>query len=105
MSEEININKSDVVNQRTSVMYHLMAFGHITSWEAIKEYGITRLSSIIHGLRNEGYRIDSNDVSKKNRFGNSVTFTKYVYVRPIKPQQYKQTNLLDAIDEAEGLNI
>lgn len=104
MSQEININKSDVVNQRTSVMYHLMAYGHVTSWEAIKEYGITRLSSIIHGLRNEGYRIDSEDETKKNRFGNSVTFTKYVYVRPIKQKEYKQTSLLDAIDDAEKSN-
>ena len=38
-------------NQKEAIALHLKQFGNITSLEAIKEYGITRLSSIIHTLR------------------------------------------------------
>ena len=39
------------------ILDHLLKFGTITSWEAVKEYGCTRLSQYIYLLRNEGYQI------------------------------------------------
>jgi hypothetical protein len=59
------------------VLYHLKQFQTITSLEAIKEYGATRLSDIIFRLRKEGYNIESLPFIKTNRFGNSVTLSKY----------------------------
>lgn len=65
-------------NQRSLVRKHLNKHGSITSWEAIKLYGCTRLSSVIYDLRQEGMMIKTDHVTKKNRYGFSVTFAKYV---------------------------
>ena len=64
--------------QKDAVLEHLKAFGTITSWEAIKEYGATRLSSIIYILRHEGYPIGGEMVQTKNRFGKPVSFKRYM---------------------------
>ena len=37
------------------VLNHLRINGSITSWEAIQEYGVTRLSATIFNLRKKGY--------------------------------------------------
>ena len=64
-------------NQKEAVLYHLQQFQTITSLEAISEYGATRLSDIIFRLRKEGYNILSLPFIKRNRFGNTVTLSKY----------------------------
>jgi len=76
-------------NQSEAVLYHLKNEGSITSWEAVKEYGATRLSAIIFNLRKDGYNIESIPKKSKNRFGNSVTFVEYVLLKkePIKQQE------------------
>lgn len=68
-------------NQRAEVLRYLQTFGSITSWEAIREFGATRLSAIIFDLRKQGHNIISEDVTTKNRFGNTVTYAKYIYVK------------------------
>ena len=64
-------------NQKEAVLYHLQQFQTITSLEAIKDYGATRLSGIIFQLRKDGYNIESLPFVRKNRFGNTVTLAKY----------------------------
>ena len=59
------------------VLKHLNDFGSITSLDAFRDYGITRLSAIIYILRKDGYKIDSQRVSCKNRYGKIVYFAKY----------------------------
>ena len=50
----------------------------ITSLEAFREFGITRLSSIIHILRHkENMNIMSCPLTVKNRYGERVTFSLY----------------------------
>ena len=80
--KEIMTQPSQVKTQRDAVMVHLKESQTITSLEAIENYGITRLASIIHGLRAEGYAIASIPLTKVNRFGNSVTLAKYKYIHP-----------------------
>lgn len=67
------------MNKTKVVMLHLQEFGNITSWEAIKEYGATRLSAIIFNLR---HKYDMNIISEKvdftDRFGNKSSFAKYI---------------------------
>lgn len=72
MNEEIHLSKRD---QR--IYNHLVQFGSITSWEAIKEYGCTRLSDAIYHLRKKGYNIVNEDESSINRFGEKVNFVRY----------------------------
>ena len=56
--------------QEKEVLDYLRKIGSITSWEAIVEFGATRLSAIIYNLRKKGYNIETNDVIVKNRYGN-----------------------------------
>ena len=83
MGKIIDIKITDVKTQREMVMYHLQHDGEITSFEAFQDYGITRHSSIKHNLRTQGYNINTNPITRTNRFGNSVTFAKYTYSKPI----------------------
>lgn len=63
------------------VVKYLKRYGSITSWQAIQKFGATRLSDIVfrfrkvHGLSS----IESKDITEKDRYGNSCTFTKYIY--------------------------
>ena len=64
-------------NQHEAVLWHLNEYGTITSWEAIKEYGATRLSAIIYNLRDDGYIITTNMKTTENRFGRKVSYSEY----------------------------
>lgn len=59
------------------ILNHLQAYGTITSWEAIKEYGCTRLSHYIWVLRKD-YTIKDEWVHTTNRFGDKVKYKKYI---------------------------
>jgi hypothetical protein len=41
------------LSQRRMILEHLIDRGSITSWEAIQEYGITRLACYINMLKRE----------------------------------------------------
>lgn len=66
------------MTQEKAVLLHLKRRGSITSWEAIQEYGATRLSAIIYNLRHDGWDIETTDLTVKNRYGNSTTVAKYI---------------------------
>lgn len=61
------------------VIMYLQETGHINSWEAIKEFGATRLSAIIFNLR---HRYDMNIISQKrqfiDRYGDKSYFVDYI---------------------------
>lgn len=65
------------MTQEDMIFKHLCDYGHITSWEAIQEYGITRLSAKIYNLRKQGIEILNKNITKKNRYGRYVTFVDY----------------------------
>lgn len=67
--------------QRELIYEHLVEHSTITSWEAIKEYGITRLSDVIFRLRKEGFEIVSENTSSVNRYGNKVSFATYTLIK------------------------
>jgi len=80
--KEITIKSTEVKCQADAILWHLKTYGNITSYEAIKEYGATRLSAIIFNIRKNGYDIDSVPLTKKTRFGRSTTIAKYIYTAP-----------------------
>lgn len=49
----------------------------ITSMEAFKKFGATRLSAIIFNLRRKGYNITSYPTQVKTRFGGSCVVSVY----------------------------
>lgn len=64
--------------QRGAVFNHLKTQGYITSWQAIEEYGCTRLAAVICDLRKMGYNIATEEIKGKNRFGEPTTYARYV---------------------------
>lgn len=75
------------MTQREIILKHLNEHKTITSWEAIMEYGITKVNCVIHHLRNDGYVIKSNTKEVITRLGNRTKIAKYELVS--KPE--KQT--------------
>jgi hypothetical protein len=67
------------VTQKERVLQHLREHGHLTSWQAIKEYGCTRLADVIFRLKDE-YSIATQMQETTNRFGDKVRYAKYVFV-------------------------
>lgn len=65
------------MTQIEKVLRHMQKFGSISSWEAIMEYGITRLGARIYELKKLGYSISSERQSTKNRFGENVSYAVY----------------------------
>ena len=59
------------------VLNYMLDFDGITSWEAIKEFGATRLSAIIFNLRKKGFIIENEWIETTNRYGDNVRFVKY----------------------------
>jgi hypothetical protein len=59
------------------ILCHLELEGSITSWEAIQEYGVTRLSAIIFNLRKKGYNIVSVPYEFTDRYGDKSTYVRY----------------------------
>ena len=68
------------MNKTKAVQWHLIEKGSITSWEAIQQYGATRLSAIIFNLRQRGWRIDTEKVEFTDRFGSKSSYAKYILV-------------------------
>ena len=72
------------LTQKQQVLTHLKSHNSITSWDAIIEYGITRLSHHIYCLRNDGYIIPDErikvSVSKTSSTGQTGTFNIYSIV-------------------------
>lgn len=67
------------MNKTNAVALHLIEKGSITSWEAIKEYGATRLSAIIFNLRNNrGMNIRTERIEFTDRFGSKAHYGKYI---------------------------
>lgn len=69
------------VTKTAQVLEHLKNYGTITSWQAIQEYGATRLSAIIFNLRKDGYDINTKTELTKDRNGNVCQYAKYILNR------------------------
>lgn len=66
--------------QAERVLEYIKRFGSITTLEAFRDLGVTRLSARIFELRARGFDIDSTNVTNKNRYGENCTYAKY-YLR------------------------
>lgn len=63
------------------ILSHLEKYGSITTWEAIREYGCTRLSQYIYALRKEKYNIQDEWIENRNRYGDNAPYKKYILVK------------------------
>ena len=67
----------EAMTQCETILRHMEDCGSITSLEAMQEYGIMRLASRITDLKKAGYPIRREMVSRKNRYGETVSFARY----------------------------
>ena len=75
------------MTQKEQVYKHLKEHKTITSWDAIMEYGITRLSSIIFMLRNENVRIASKDKTVTTRLKRKTVIAEYTLLEDERVHQ------------------
>lgn len=64
--------------KETRLMRHLSEVGSITSMDAIKELGDTRLAATVFSLRKKGVNIISTTEKNVNRWGEKVSYARYV---------------------------
>lgn len=70
------------MNKTLAVKNYLEEKGEITSMDAIKKFGATRLSAIIYNLRhNYGMNIINRTNKIKDRFGHICYYDTYVLVK------------------------
>ena len=65
------------LTQCDRILRHMRERGSITHLEAVGEYGIQRLASRINDLKRRGYRITSETVRGKNKYGEPIHYSVY----------------------------
>ena len=70
-------------SQIQDIIAHLRKYKSITSMEAIRKYGATRLSSIIYILRDKGFGIETEMTQGKNRYGHVTNYAVYHLTKDI----------------------
>lgn len=67
------------MNKTEAVMLHLLEYGQINTWEAIKYYGQTRLSDVIYRFRHKrGLNIINERVYFTDRYGTKSHYDNYI---------------------------
>lgn len=69
---------SSEYRQKNLVLKYIKENGSITSQEAWKEFGITRLSSVIHTMRKSGINIITITEESLNRYGLPCRYARYI---------------------------
>ena len=64
--------------QSHAILEHMKKHGYITSMQAFKLYGATRISSIIFSLRKD-YDIETVMVSTTNRYGEPTRYGRFIF--------------------------
>ena len=65
------------MTQNEMILQYIKDTGSVTSLDAIREFGCTRLSARIKDLEDAGYRFKKFSQTSANRYGKKVTFTRY----------------------------
>lgn len=68
------------MTQRERIIEYIREFGSITSWEAYSDLGITQFATRVKELKEQGYEFKTEWESKKNRYGEPVSFKRYYLV-------------------------
>lgn len=76
--------KAELGRKEQRLLNYLEEFGGITSIDAIRNLGDTRLSATIFNLRKKGFDIWDIRKEMQNRYGETVNF-KYYYLKEAHP--------------------
>lgn len=72
------------MTQKETVLKHLQEHGSITDLTAYRLYAIRRLGARIWDLRDEGYKIKTENTIEKNRFGKKTMFATYTLEQEVE---------------------
>ena len=75
--------------QRKAVLEHLRKYGSLTSMDAFKYFGVTRLSAVIFDLRKAGHDIETVWEETENRYDEHCRFGRY-YLHETNPAEVKK---------------
>lgn len=64
-------------NQEQKILKYMQDFGSITSLQAMQDLGCMRLASRISDMKKNGILIKSETISSKNRYGETVHYSRY----------------------------
>lgn len=65
------------ISQKKRILKYMNDFGSITTYDAFKDIGCTKLTTRISELRQEGYLIIGTAETSTNRYGEKVTYNRY----------------------------
>ena len=65
------------LSQKKRILKYMKDFGSITTYDAFKDIGCTKLTTRISELRKEGYLIIGTAETSTNRYGEKVTYNRY----------------------------
>ncbi len=65
------------MKQTERIMKYMADYHSISSWEAFRDLGITRLAARISDLEREGIRFNRKQEAVVNRYGDKVYYTRY----------------------------
>lgn len=74
--------------QTERVKQYIEEFGSITSLEAFRDIGVTRLSAAIYNLRQSGVEVAGKREKTKNRYGEITSFNRY-FIEPEKQTEMR----------------
>ena len=69
--------KNSRPSQVERVLAYIKEFGAITTLDAFRDLGITRLSARIYEIKELGYQVETERITSKNRFNETVHYLKY----------------------------
>lgn len=61
------------------IIQYIEDFGSITQMEALIDLGIMRLAARISEMRSKGYKIKTEFIHSKNRYGEHMKYAKYSF--------------------------
>lgn len=65
------------MTQKERVIQYIKQYGSISTWEAFRDLGITRLAARVADLENDGYQVNREREAVKNRYGEVTYITRY----------------------------
>lgn len=83
------------ITQKDRILQYIREFGYITSWQAYQDLGITQLGARIKELEERDYEFTTEWESRKNRFGEPVSFKNY-YLKDNR--EYENMNHIPAME-------
>lgn len=65
------------MTQKQRVAEYIRDFGSISSLEAFRDLGVTRLSAVIFDLKADGYEFETKTEKVRNRYGEPCHYARY----------------------------